>query len=195
LAHGARFQHQLTRFRNGHKVTRDLRMRYSDRPSLFNLLLEDGYYRSVRPQYIPETGGDKTGLECTTGRQRVVERLHIDLGDALGAPHDVGWIHCFVRGDHYEFSNLEFHGQVRQYFRAQDITIDGFRRVALHHRHMLVSRRVKNYFRLVGIENGCYPGTIGDVGHIRKYARAVAADQNLPFNLEQSAFRLVDKYD
>src|SRR5690606_20144619 len=97
FAHRTGLKHQLTRLGDGHEETRDFRVCYGDRTTLLNLLLEHRNYRAVGTQHISKTGGDKTGLEFTQLRQRVAQRLYIDLCNTLGATHDVRGVDSLIR--------------------------------------------------------------------------------------------------
>src|SRR5690606_11401100 len=97
LTHGARLQHELASFGYGHEVACDFGVCYCYRTSLFDLLLEHGDYRPIRAQHVTKTRRNKTRLELSRFRQHVVERLDIDLRNALGATHNVGGVDSLVR--------------------------------------------------------------------------------------------------
>ncbi|MNC50867.1 hypothetical protein D3C75_1001330 [compost metagenome] len=55
LPHGARLNHQLRRFRDGHEVTSDLRMGNRQWPARLDLFVKQRNDRTRRPQNIAKT--------------------------------------------------------------------------------------------------------------------------------------------
>ena len=73
-----------------------------DRASLAYLFLEERNDTAIGAQHVAESGGDELRpLLCLSiamfAVQELVQGLHVNLADTLGATHDVGRIHCLVR--------------------------------------------------------------------------------------------------
>jgi RNA polymerase sigma-54 factor len=83
-------------------ASRDFRMGNSYRSALLNLLFKHRDNRSVRTQHITKTRGNKTGVILTISFQFIIQRLHVNLRDALRTTHHIRRIHSLIGGDHNE---------------------------------------------------------------------------------------------
>ena len=99
--------------------------------------------------------------------QLLVQALHIDLADALGAAHHVRGVHGLVRRYHDELFHTVFHAQVGNDLRAVDVVQDRLAGVVFHHGHMLVCGGVEDVFRPEGLEDIFHPRPAADAGHDR----------------------------
>ena len=164
LAHAGGLQHQLAGLGDGHEVADDLRVGDGHRAAGLDLPAEQRNHGAVGAQDVAEARGNELGRRQAFLLDLAGERLHIDLADTLRAAHHVGGVHGLVGGDHHEALDLVFDGQVGQDFRAHDIVLDGLGDIVLHHRHVLVGRRMEDVLGAVSLEDVLHPGLVGDVG-------------------------------
>lgn len=164
LAHAAGLQHQLAGLGDGHEIADNLRMGDGHRAAGLDLPAEQRDYGAVGAQDVAEARGNELGRRLAFLLDLAGERLHIDLADTLRAAHHVGRVHGLVGGDHHEALDLVFDGQVSQDLRAHDVVLDGLGDIVLHHRHVLVGRRVEDVLGAVSLEDVLHPGLVGDVG-------------------------------
>ena len=79
-------------------------MRHRYRSALLDLFLKQRNNRTVRAQHITETRSDKLSDSLHFAiLLRLIQTLHINFADTLGAPHHIGGIHRLIRGNHDEF--------------------------------------------------------------------------------------------
>ncbi|EJX09499.1 hypothetical protein EVA_02391 [gut metagenome] len=195
LAHGSRFEHQTASLGDEHEVADDVGMRHRNRTALLDLFLEDGNHRTVRAQHVAETRGDELRHALHLARHDgVVQALAIDLADTLRAAHHVRGIHRLVGRHHDELLHPVLHRQVGNDARAVHVVLDGHARVVLHHRHMLVGRRMehiagtmfrKDFLHVVGIRDARHNGLAGKVGEMLRHPAA---------HVVHRRFRLVNQY-
>ena len=75
------------------------------------------------------------------------------LGDRLRLPEDVRRAHRLVRGEQDEPLDAHLTGSRHDGFRAEHVRGDGFDRMRLEQRHLLVRRGVKHRVREVALEH------------------------------------------
>ena len=163
-AHAGGLQHQLAGLGDGHEVADDLRVGDGHRATGLDLPAEQRNHGAVGAQDVAEARGNELGRRQAFLLDLAGERLHIDLADTLRAAHHVGGVHGLVGGDHHEALDLVFDGQVGQDLRAHDVVLDGLGDIVLHHRHVLIGRRVEDVLGAVSLEDVLHPGLVGDVG-------------------------------
>ena len=95
MPHAARLEHQRARLGDGHEVANDVAVGHRHGASALDLLAEEWYHRAVAAQHVAKAGGDELRvLAHLLGIEE--ERLAVDLGQALGAAHDVAGVHSLV---------------------------------------------------------------------------------------------------
>ena len=143
IAFRASFKYQFAGLGNEHEETDDVGMGDGDGASLLNLFLEQGNHRAVGAEHIAEAGCNKLRVD------NLVERLHVNLADALRASHDVGRIDGLVGRHHDKLLHSVFGTEVGNDFRAPHIVLHALAGVVLHHRHVLVGSGMEY---VVGLE-------------------------------------------
>ena len=163
LAHGAGLEDELAGFGDEHEEADDIGMGDGDGTALANLLSEDGNHRTVATQHIAETGGNELGdtayLALDNG---FVERLTVDLANALAATHDIGGVDGFIGGDHDELEGAVLDSEVGHDAGAVDIVLHSDAGVVFHHGHMLIGGGMEDIVGTVGSEDALHMFFIGD---------------------------------
>ena len=144
---GSCLQHQRYRFRNGHKITDDIRMGYCHRASGQNLFPEQGNHRAVAAQHISKTHCHKLRVIMT------IKGLDDHFADPLGGSHDVGGIYRLIRGDH----NKGLHPAVGcgggHLPGAEYVVFNGLIRALFHEGHMLMGCRMVDNVGFILVED------------------------------------------
>lgn len=168
LASCAGLKDKLARLRDQHEEPYDVRVRHGHGAAGLDLPLEQRDHRAVGAQDVAEARRDELGRSPHRAvALGLVQALHVDLADALAAPHHVRRVHSLVGGHHHEAANAVADGQVRQDLRAKDVVVDALARVVLHHRNVLVGRRVEHVLRTERPEYVLHPPGVRDRGHDR----------------------------
>ena len=163
LAHGTGLEDELAGFGDEHEEADDVGVGDGDGTALADLLLEDGDDRAVAAEDIAEAGGDELGDALDTALDDgLVERLAVDLTDALAATHDVGGVDGFVGGDHDELEGAILDGEVGHDARAIYVVLNGDAGIVFHHGDVLVGGGMEDVVGTVGGEEGLHVGGIGD---------------------------------
>ena len=195
MAHRASLQHQAAGLGDEHEVADDVLVGDGDGASLLDLLFEERDDRSVGAEHVAEAGGDKLRhalyLAVLDG---LVERLAIDLADALAATHDVGGIDGLVGGDHHKLARLVFDGQVGDDACAEDVVLYGHGGVVLHHRHVLVGRGVEDILRLVGGEDLFHLRLVGDGADDGPHLQVLVVVHHVEAHVVHRRLGLIDQY-
>ena len=146
LSEGSRLQNQQNRLRNRHKIASDFRIRHRNRAAPLNLLHEQRHHAAIAAENITETdrGEHRPAVASVFG-----QGLDVHFAHALGRAHDIRRIHRFVRRDQNESFNASPEGDLHETVGSYDIVEHGLSRVLLHHRYMLVRRRMKDDLRKV----------------------------------------------
>ena len=140
------------------KYRRHVRMGHRDVLALPDLSLKDRHDACAAAQDVSETHTAEPGVRAR-GRQR----LHDHLGDALRRSHGARGIHGLVGGDEHKHLRAK---DVREFChvpRAHHVIQNGFGRVVLHERHMLVGGGMKHDLRPVKREELFHDVEIADV--------------------------------
>ena len=149
-AEGRGLHHQTAGLGNGHEESGDVGMRHRHRTALLDLLPETRNHGAVGTQHVTKTRGHEDGLALQLAALNgQPQRLHINLGNALGATHHIGGIHGLVGGNHHHLLHPVLNTFVGDIVRAEDVHEHGLAGVLLHQRHMLVGRRVEDHLRMV----------------------------------------------
>ncbi len=136
---GTGLQNQFTSLRNQHEETDNVWMSNSHRPTILNLLAEQGNHRTVASQHITKACSHKLRIRShLLHLNGLIQTLNIDLADTFRASHYVSWIHRLVRRNHYKFLHPIFHGHVSNNLGTPDIVQHRLRGVVFHHGHVLV---------------------------------------------------------
>ena len=129
-------------------------MRHRYRSAPLDLFLKQRNNRTVRAQHITETRSDKLSDSLHFAiLLRLIQTLHINFADTLGAPHHIGGIHRLVRRHHHKLLCPILHSQVCNDTRTLHIITHTLSRIILHHRHMLIRRRMKHIIGTIYTEN------------------------------------------
>ncbi|MNI57207.1 hypothetical protein D3C73_1122540 [compost metagenome] len=151
LSHGARLDHQLCRFRDGHEVSSDLRMRDRQRTARLDLFVKQRNDRTRRSQDITKPHHREARFVHTGNIARITEqhrgqftaqRLQRQLGKALGATHDIGWSHGLVGGNQDKVGHPCLERGLGRIEGAYHIIEHAFGNVVFDHGDMLVGRGV-----------------------------------------------------
>src|ERR1035437_4940855 len=137
LRHRPRLDHELRRFRDGHEVADDLGMRHGDRPTGFDLLIEQRHHRTRRRQYIAETHHAKPRLATAP-----MQALQDDFSESLGRTHDIGGVHGLV--GRYQDKGL-YLGFMRRFGGIpgrDDVVVDPFNDILFDNGYMFVGSSV-----------------------------------------------------
>src|SRR5450755_883976 len=121
-------------------------MRDGDRPTARDLLFEDGNDAAVAAENVSEPDGHILD-------PAILKRTDHQFGNALACPHDVRRTHGLVRRDHDKVFRVAATGCQGDVQSPEDIVLDRFKQVRLHHRHVLVSRRVIHRRWMVTVED------------------------------------------
>ena len=163
LAHGAGLEDELAGFGDEHEEADDVGMGDGDGTALADLLLEDGDDGAVAAEDIAEAGGDELGDALDTPLDNgLVERLAVDLADALAAPHDIGGVDGLVGGDHHELAGAVLDGEVGNHARTIYIVLHGNAGVVFHHGDVLIGSGMEDVVGVVGSEDALHVPGIGD---------------------------------
>src|SRR5699024_11932386 len=97
-----------------------------------NLFLKQRDYAAVASQHIAKTHSDKIGpgMSC--------KHLNDHLTHALGSPHDVCRIYCFICRDEYKFLGAVPVRSFGSLESSEYIVFNRLVRAILHERNMLV---------------------------------------------------------
>ena len=82
----------------------------------------------------------------------------------LRRPHHARRIHRFVRADHHKRLRFELKRRVGDDLRAEDVVLDRFAGIVLHHRHVLVGGAMEDDLGVMGVEDLCDAAGVADVG-------------------------------
>ena len=156
-------QHQLGRFRNGHKVALNVGIRQGNRPAFFDLGLKQRNDAAVAAQHIAKTHSHT--LHIRVARKGLDEHF----ADALGTAHHTGGVHSLIGGKLHEPLHVVFAGAHQQIFGAQNIVLDRFCRADLHQRHMLVCCRMEHHSGMIGFKNLIQTLFIADGANEHRY--------------------------
>lgn len=85
----------------------------------FDLLLEERNDRTVRAEHIAEADGCEGGI-----RGDGIDVLDDHFTDALGCPHNVGWVNRLVGGNENEAFRLVLARRHCRIQRAEDVVFD-----------------------------------------------------------------------
>ena len=138
-------QHQLTGFWYGHKVADNALIRQRYGPAALNLPLEQRYDAACAAQHVAEARVAEHGL--TVGVRAV--RSCDNFAHTLGGTHDIGRVHCFIRGYHHEALYAVFLAQLDNSQRAEHVVFHGLDAVLFHQGHMLMCRRMNHNVRVI----------------------------------------------
>ena len=182
VAHGAGLEHEAAGLRDGHEEADDVRVGDGDGAAFFNLLAEAGDNGAVGAEHVAEAGGDVAGVGGALCGELGIQALHVHFGGALGGTHHVGGVHGFVCGDHDEFLHSAFAGDFGHVDGALDVGDDGFARVFLHERHVLVGGGVEDDGGLILGDDGMAALAVADIGHDGEDGYLRVASLNLQSN-------------
>ena len=204
IAHGTCFEHKAASLGDEHEVADNVGMGDLDRTALLDLLLEDWYHATVTAKDVAETSSDELGLwVLNVLKVRVVlkgsvgngsiKSLTVDLADALGAAHYVGWIDGFVGGDHDELLGAILHGKVSYYARTINVVLYGFGWIILHHRHMLVGSSMEDVLWPVFGEDFLHAVFFTNRGNDGLHTEVFVVISHIEAHIVHWSFRLIDK--
>lgn len=150
--------HKAASLGDGHEEAAYLAVGHCDRAAVLYLLAEAGYDRAVGAENVAEAGGDELCLALRLpALYGEAERLDVDLGQALGAAHDVGGVDGLVGGDHDHLLHVILHALVGHLAGAAHVDPHGLAGVLLHEGHMLVGGGVEHNLRAVFAEHEVEP--------------------------------------
>src|ERR1035437_119539 len=185
LPEGARLQHKLHRFWNGHEVATHLRVGDGHWPSRLDLLEEGGDDGAARAQHVSESHRKEVAAAVLGGG------THDLLGDALGASHYRRGTHGLVR--RYQDERLDRTGDRHrdEVGGAEDVVGDGLDDVLLHERHVLVRGGVEDGVGAEPIEHLSEPPGVPQVGDDRHQVGLWEAPAQLVGDLEDLVLAVV----
>jgi hypothetical protein len=154
----------------------------------FDLLAEDGDDAAAGADDVSESDGDES-----RGAIIGVEGLHVELGASFGCAHHAGRVHGFVGADHDEGGSATITCCVSDGARAEDVVLDRFAGIALHHRDVLMSGAVEDYMRLMVLEYLADAASIANIGNHRNDLRADPAMAQLAIDFKKIVFGLIEK--
>ena len=161
---GGRFEHEAAGLRDGHEEAVDVGVRDRDGAARGDLFLETGNHAAVGAQDIAEAGGHEPGAPLDLAfLDGEAQRLDVDLGHALGAPHHAGGVDGFVGGDHHHLLDVVFQAFVGDVAGAQDVDEDRFAGVFLHQGDVFVGRGVEDDLGVPGAEREVEPVRVADI--------------------------------
>ena len=142
-------------------------MRDGDRSACRDLFAEIRDDGAVGTEHITEAGGDELGAILVLRMQFIEERLHVNLCDTFAGTHDIGGVNRFVGRDHDEAFSLVFNRHVRHVLCSSYVSEDGFVRITLHERYMLVCCCVIDHVRTHFAEYLFDTGAVTHIGDNR----------------------------
>ena len=157
FAHDTGLQDQLRRLGDRHEITGDLGMGYREGPPSGDLLLEQGDHRPGAADHVAEPDSHKARP------MRSMDTLDKYFGYAFCCAHHIGRADSLVRGHEDESLDLVVQRRIGYVPRAQDICEEGFTRVELLHRYVLVGRGVEDDVGLEARENPFHQFPIPDI--------------------------------
>ena len=150
-----------------------------------------GITRAGRAEHVAEAHRDEPRRDTLA----VPPRLDDPLAERLRLPHHRLRVRRLVGRDEHEPLRAELDRDVGERARAERVVAHRLERVRLHHRHVLVRRRVEDDARAVLVEHlpqldrVLHVGDDGDRG-----AEAALADE-LALDLEQRRLGVVDEHE
>src|SRR5260370_30059677 len=117
-------------------------MRHRDRAAGGNLGAEDGDDAAIASKHISKTYGHIL-------RSASLKRTDEHLSYPFGQTHDACRPYGFVRRDHHEFVDAELAGEGGYVISTENVILNGFEQMRLHHRNVLVSGSVEDNCREV----------------------------------------------
>ena len=165
-------------------------MGHGELPGRLHLLAEDRDHASDAAQDVAEPDRHE--------HRRFPFPVHIvddEFRHALGRPHHVGGSHRLVRGHENEPGDAVPGRRFRDDPRPEDVRLHRLHGVHLHHRHVLVRRRVVDHDRPVGAQDLFDPGP---VPHISDHGDQVEGRELLPhlhLEGEQGALRDLEEQE
>src|SRR5207247_5976594 len=131
-----------------------------------DLLLKNGDDAAGGAQDVAEADGEKTDrvsgfgfrvsgpfFETRDPRPETrIQRLNVQLGKSFGRAHDAGGVYGFVGGDHDKGGCAASGGGVGYDLGAEDVVLDRFAGVELHHGDVLVGGAVEDHLGTLGGE-------------------------------------------
>src|SRR5210317_1304818 len=185
-------QHQLRRFSNTHKVTRDLGMGHRNWAPDTNLLPEQWHNGSRGSQNIPEAHDTKAGIGLYLRKP-----LKNQLSKSLRGSHGIGRSHCLISRHQYKRIYAGAMCCPCSAPRPVNVVCNAFCYVVFHHRHMLVCRGVINRVDLKSSENGLKPLLVANAsqqGNDREAQPLTLADAfDLSINAVQGKFGNIEQ--
>ncbi|MCY1524827.1 hypothetical protein D9M68_597810 [compost metagenome] len=165
---------------------------------MLDLLTEKRNHRAGRSQDIAETHHGETGLVhlanatiAIQGRRSLsAQCLQHHFRQPLGAAHDIGRPHRLVGRDQHEIRHTRLDRRLRGIQGAQQIVQHPLGDVVLHHRHMLVGRRVINGIHLPGSQYILQPHRIANRAEYRHQLDIQRFANDAPLQLTVNAVEI-----
>ena len=167
-------------------------MRHCHGTALGNLFTEQWDHGAVRTQHVAEAGRNELRHAFHIALlDRLVEALHVNLADTFRATHHVRRIHRLVRGDHHEFPRAILHGQVGDHTGTVHVVTHTLARIILHHRNMLISRRMEYIGGAMLREDLLHARLVSDVRHQGIGVDIPPIPRHHQADVVQGSFRLI----
>ena len=141
-------------------------MSNSHRSAHCYLLTEQRNHRTIWTKDIAKAGGYKLGYTWNLAiNDCLVERLAINLTDALRTTHDIRRVHCLVGRYHDKFLGSVFHRHICYHARSIYIILHCLSGIVLHHWHMLIGCGMEHIVGTMHTEDALHTLGISDACH------------------------------
>ena len=184
LPHRARLQDQPGRLGDQHEVARRLRVGDGQLPRGHQLLAEDRDHAPHAAEDVAEPDGDEHRRPLPVG-----DVVDDQLRQPLRRPHHVRRAHRLVRRDENEPLHPELRGRLRHDARPQHVRLHRLHGVDLHHRHVLVRRRVEDDRGTMRADDLLDPSPVAHVADHGDQAQGRELLPHLHLEEEQRALR------